>query len=250
MLVQPGSLSPTRCRYGDPILGLPHLNHYSDPSFSEKAFHSENLLQSIAPIKGTNVLQQLDPALAMAFNPEAFDGVGGYVFPENNRWMMYDADPLPFQAERTVGIVFSLEGALANDMIFGYAKFNAFNTSWRVQTNSNNGGFVNFGRDYTGGFPQIIPNATPGKFIMIIRQHSINLHEFYVNSYENPVIIDPRDDYYTSNRVRLMLGRYGTTRSEVAATIGPIFDCMSLVSDTKLKEIMLHLSARVGIQLS
>ena len=69
-------------------------------------------------------------------------------------------------------------------------------------------------------------------------------------SHENPVTINPRDDYYTSNRVRLMLGRYGTTRSEMAATIGPIFDCMEAISDAKLREIMQYLSMRASIDLS
>lgn len=46
-----------------------------------------------------------------------------------------------------------------------------------------------------------------------------------------------------------MLGRIGTTRSEVAATIGPIFDSFSLISLAKLKEIMVFWSARTGIVL-
>lgn len=226
------------------------MNHYSDPSLSDLVFHSGNILQAITPVEGNLTIQQPDPNLSMAFDPLAFDGLGGYVFPANNRWMMYDLDPLPFQAQRTIGVVFSLEGNLSNNMIFGYAKFNAFNTSWRVQTNSNAGGYVNFGRDLNGGFPLIIPNATPGKYVMIIRQHSLDQHEFFVNSHENPITINPRDDYYTSNRVRLMLGRYGTTRSEMAATIGSIFDCMEAISDTKLREIMQYLSMRANIDLS
>lgn len=181
MLVKPGLLTSAQKRQGgDPLLGLTNMNHYSDPALSEKVFHSSNVLMEVQPLEGANIMQQTDPALAMAFVPDAFNGLGGYGFTQNNRWMMYDADPVPFQAQRTLGVVFSLDGNLSNDMIFGYAKHNAFNTSWRVQTNSNGGGLVNFGRDLNGSFPTLIPNATPGQYIMIIRQHSIDMHEFFI----------------------------------------------------------------------
>lgn len=250
MLVLPGTLTHGACKRGDPILGLTNLNHYSDPKKSEKTYHSGYLLSAISAVKGDRYLQQSDPLLAMEYDPNAFGGLGGYIFPENNRWMMYDADPTPFQLQRTLGIVFELAGSLSNDMIFGYSKHNAFNTSWRVQSNSNSGGYVNFGRDEVSGFPVIIPNASPGKYIMIVRQNSIDLHEFFINGHENPVTVNPRDDYYTSNRIRLMLGRIGTTRSEVAATIGPIFDCMEVISTQKIREIMKFWSKRAGIVLS
>ena len=252
MLLKPGLLTAAGSRAaGDPILGLENLNHYSDPSLSDLVFHSGNDLMEILPIGGVHKIVQADPALAMEYRPNAFGGIGGYGFPQDNRWMMYDADPEPAQPKRTVGVVFSLDGSLSNDMIFGYAKFNAFNTSWRVQTNSNSGGLVNFGRDLNGSFPTLIPNATPGQYIMIIRQHSIDEHEFFINGFDSPaVVINPRDDYFSINKIRFMMGRIGTTRSEMAATIGPIFDTFSLLSLAKIKEIMVCWSARTGIPLS
>ena len=250
MLVRPGCFAVPGRRGNNPILSLQNLLHYSDPALSQISLHTNGLIKEILPVKGVHKFEQPDDTLAMDFRPAALDGLGGYGFPQNDRWMMYEADPAPFQAHRTIGVVFSLEGSLSNDMIFGYAKFNAFNTSWRVQTNSNSGGLVNFGRDLNGSFPTLIPNATPGRYILIIRQNSIDEHEFFVNSFSNPIVIDPRDDYYSSNRVRLMLGRIGTTRSETAATIGGIFDCLQSVKDSENERVMKYWSARFKILLS
>ncbi len=244
MPLQSGSIA-------NPIINLPNLNHYSDPALSSKIFHSGNVLQEILPIKGVNKLEQADPAQAMEFNANAFNGLGGYIFPDNTRWMMYEADPTPFQIERTIGIVFSLQGNFNNDEIFGLAKYNNFNSYWRVQTTTS-GDHVTFGRQETelGQWPTIIPSALNGAYIMIIRQLSLTQHEFYVNSYSNPVIINPQDNYWASNRVRLMLGRVGSTRSEIAATIGPVFDTFSLIPTQDIQKIMEYLSARTGIALA
>jgi hypothetical protein len=250
MLLQPGTFTLPKRRSGDPILRLANMNHYSDPSLSEIKYHEGNAIKEIMPLAGVNIMQQLDPTRAMHFVSDAFGGLGGYGFPVNDRFMMYDVDPIPFQAERTVGIVFRLDSSLNNNLIFGYAKHNSFNTSWRVQTNTQAGGRINFGRDLNGGFPLLVPSFAASKeFIIIIRQKTIDQHEFFINSYENPIVINPRDDYYSSNRVRLMLGRYGTTRSETAAMIGPIFDAYSLATDAQIKKIAKYLCARTGIPL-
>lgn len=252
MLVNTGNLIACGRRQRNPIPGLKNLNHYSDPALSELTFHSESLLREILPIRGERKMEQADPALAMEYRPEAFNGLGGYGFSQNNRWMMYEADPTPFLVERTIGVVFSLEGSVSNDMIFGLAKFNAFNTHWRVQTNTNQGGYVNYGRQDTAAgaeFPVLIPAASPGAYIMIVRQVSLDRHEFYINSCTDPVIINPQDSYWTSNRARLMFGRIDSSRSEVTATIGPVFDAFSLISLSELKSAMKYLSLRTGIPL-
>lgn len=166
--------------------------------------------------------------------------------------MIYDADPTPFQVERTIGIVFSLEGAVNNDTIFGLSRSYAFNTNWRIQTNTSGGGTVTFGRQENdlGQFPTLIPSATPGSYIMVIRHVSLTQHEFYINSYESPIIINPQDGYYSSLHARIAFGRILSSRSEVAATIGPLFDTFSLIPLTKLKDIMLFWSAKTGIPVS
>ena len=69
-------------------MGLPNLVHYSDPALSSKVFHSGILLREILPLKGVNKQEQLDPAFAMEFRSEAFGGLGGYGFPDVDRWMM------------------------------------------------------------------------------------------------------------------------------------------------------------------
>lgn len=250
MLIKPGGFWVSGRRQRNPIVKLLNILHYSEPDIAAKAYHPGGLLQSITPALGDYGLFQSDETLAMEFKPDAFDGLGGYGFPQDNRWMMYGADPTPFQTERTIGIVFELEGSLSNDMIFGYAKHNAFNTSWRIQTNSNSGGLVNFGRDLNGSFPTIIPGATPGRHILIIRQHSIDNHEFFVNSFTNPVVVNPRDDYLAYNRARLMFGRIGTTRSEMAATIGGVLDCLQSLKDSEIEQIVKYWSNRYSIQIS
>lgn len=221
-------------------MGLPNLVHYSDPALSDKVFHSGTLLKEILPLKGVNKLEQQDPSFAMEFRQDAFGGLGGYGFPDVDCWMMYDADPQPFQIERTIGIVLSLEGPLTNNQLFGLTRSYAFNTNWRVQTNTTGGGQITFGRQESelGEFPALVSSfATPGIYIIIVRHVSLERHEFYINSSENPVIINPKDAYYSSVHARLCLGRAVSTRSETSAVIGPVFDAFSLISQDKLRAI-------------
>lgn len=251
MLVQPGLLSSAGTRHGNPILGLANMNHYSDPALSEKTFHSGNALQSIQPLEGVNVMQQPDPALAMDFIPSAFNGLGGYGFADVNRFMIYDADPVPFQVERTMGLVIDAPGPFGNNQIFGFSKFSSFNTHWRVSTSTATGGRITYGRQETelGEWPVLKSGVIGSGYIIIVRQVSLEQHEFYINSYSNPMIINPQDGYWTSNRVRLVLGRTASTRSETGVIIGPIFDAYTVISDAKLKKIMKYWSARTGIAL-
>lgn len=72
MLVQPGTLISAAHAERDPILGLQNLNHYSDPSLSGLTFHSGVDLKEILPIKGSQKMEQPDPAYAMQYIPEAF----------------------------------------------------------------------------------------------------------------------------------------------------------------------------------
>lgn len=251
MLLQPGTFTPPKRRGGNPILRLANMNHYSDPALSQITYHEGNAIKEIIPLAGVNIMQQQDPLLAMEFMPEAFNGIGGYGFPATNRFMIYDGDPTPFQVERTTGVVFELSSPVTNNLLFGYAKHNSFNTAWRVQTNTQAGGRISFGRDLNGGFPYVVTSQAASKgFIFIIRQRSVDQHEFFINSYTNPITINPRDDYYLANRVRLMLGRVGSTRSETAATIGPIFDAYDLATDKQIARIVKYLSARTGIVLN
>ena len=167
--------------------------------------------------------------------------------------MMYDADPTPFQVERTIGMVIDAPGPFGNNQILGLSKFNAFNTHWRLSTSGTSGGRITYGRaenNPDGEFPSLVTGALGASYIIIVRQVSLTRHEFYMNSPTNPVIIDPNDGYWTSDRIRLMLGRIGGTRSETGVRIGPIFDALSLISTTHLRKIMQFWSARTGIALS
>jgi hypothetical protein len=252
MLVQPGTLISAGCPAGkDPIFGLQNLNHYSDPSLSALIFHTGVDLKEILPIKGAQKMEQPDPAYAMQYLPEAFNGLGGYGFPETNRFMMYDADPVPFQVERTIGLVISTPGPFNNDQIFGLSKFSAFNTHWRVSTSTVTGGRITYGRQEVdlGEWPVLASGVIGTDYIIIVRQVSLEVHEFYLNSYKNPIMINPQDEYWVSNRVRLCLGRPFSTRSEAGVIIGPVFDCMSVISPQKIKEIVLFWSARTGIPI-
>jgi len=251
MLLQPGLIAPAQMRHGDPILGLTNMNHYSDPAFSEKIFYSGNDLKEIQPLKGANIMQQPDPLKAMQFIPSAFGGLGGYGFADVDRFMIYGADPTPFQVERTIGIVIDAPGPFGNDQIFGFSKFSSFNTHWRVSTSTATGGRITYGRQETelGEWPVLASGVIGSAYIIIVRQVSLERHEFYINSYTNPVIINPQDAYWTSNRVRLCLGRTASTRSETGVVVGPIFDAYTLVPDNRIKKIMQYWSGRTGIAL-
>ncbi|HOO81635.1 MAG TPA: hypothetical protein PK513_03945 [Alphaproteobacteria bacterium] len=253
MLVNTGNMFAYGRRERDPILSIGNLYHYSDPALSKKVFHSENYLEEIHPIKGTYILEQPAPESAMHFNPAFFNGLGGYGFEDVARWMMYDADPTPFQVERTIGMVIDMPGPFENNQIFGFSKFNAFNTHWRLSTSGASGGRITYGRaeDHPDGeFPSLVTGALGASYIIIIRQVSLTQHEFYINSPDNPVILNPNDGYWTFDRIRLMLGRIGGTRSETGVRIGPIFDAFCLISPGHLRKIMEFWSARTGIPLT
>lgn len=252
MLIHPGQFGASRPFRHDPILSIKNLIHYSDPALSEKVFHADNYLQEIRPIKGLCIFEQPAPESAMHFDPTFFNGLGGYGFEDVARWMMYDIDPTPFQIERTIGMVIDAPGPFGNNQIFGLSKFNAFNTHWRLSTSGASGGRITYGRaenNPDGEFPALVTGALGASYIIIIRQVSLTRHEFYMNSPTNPIIIDPNDGYWTSDRIRLMLGRIGGTRSETGVRIGPIFDALSLISTTHLRKIMQFWSARTGIVL-
>ena len=252
MLIQPGYLTATAKNHCDPIMALENLNHYSDPQLSQMVFHSDNYLKEIRPIKGVNILEQPLPESAMHFDPTFFNGLGGYGFEDVARWMMYDADPTPFQVERTIGIVVDAPGPFENNQIFGFSKYNAFNTHWRLSTSTSSGGRITYGRAEehpSGEFPAVVTGVIGNPYIIIVRQVSLTQHEFYMNSPTNPVVINPNDDYWTSNRVRLMLGRIGGSRSETGIRIGPIFDAFSLISTEQVHKIMKFWSARTGVAL-
>ncbi len=132
-------------------------------------------------------------------------------------------------------------GPFGNNQIFGLAKYNAFNTHWRLSTSTSQGGRITYGRAEnhpSGEFPSLVTGVIGNAYIIIIRQVSLTQHEFYINSPINPVIINPQDAYWTSNRARLMLGRIGGTSSETGVRIGPIFDAFSLISPAQVHKIM------------
>ncbi len=224
-----------------------------DLQSAQKSSATSNYLKEIHPIKGANILEQPLPSSAMHFDPTFFNGLGGYGFADVARWMMYDADPTPFQVERTIGIVIDTPGPFGSDQIFGLSKHNAFNTHWRVSSSTSSGGRITYGRAEnhpSGEFPALVTNVIGTPYIIIVRHVSLTRHEFYMNSPTNPIIIDPNDAYWTSNRIRLMLGRIGGTRSETGVRIGPIFDAFSLVSPMHLRKIMQFWSARTGIVIT
>lgn len=252
MLIQPGHLTSAAKHHRDPILALENLHHYSDPQLSQMVFHSDNYLQEIHPIKGVNILEQPLLESAMHFDPTFFNGLGGYGFEDVARWMMYDADPTPFQVERTIGMVIDAPGPFGNDQVFGFSKHNAFNTHWRLSTSTSQGGRITYGRAEnhpSGEFPSLVTGTTGKSYIIIVRQVSLTQHEFYINSPTNPVVINPNDAYWTSNRVRLMLGRIGGSRSEIGVRIGPIFDAFSVISTERVHKIMKFWSKRTGVSL-
>jgi hypothetical protein len=57
---------------------------------------------------------------------------------------VHDADPTPFQVERTIGVVIDTPGPFENNQILGLSKFNAFNTHWRLSTSGASGGRITF----------------------------------------------------------------------------------------------------------
>jgi hypothetical protein len=102
-----------------------------------------------------------------------------------------------------------------------------------------------------GEFPFFIEGGVVGQsYILIVWQVSLVRHEFYFNSYTDPIIINPQDGYFTSNRVRVVLGRTFSGRSETEAVIGPIFDAYDLITDKQLERIVKYLSKRTGISLT
>jgi len=246
--------APPKTRGGNPILRLANMNHYSDPALSQITYHEGNAIKEVMPLAGVNIMQQQDPLLAMEFVLDAFNGLGGYGFPATNRFMIYDADPTPFQVERTIGIVFASVSAFGNNQIFGFSKHNSFNTHWRVGSHTSNGGSISFGRQETdlGEFPILVPaGGNLGRqHILIFRQVSLERHEFYFNSYTDPIIINPQDNYFTSNRVRIVLGRTFSGRSETGVVIGPIFDAYDFATDKQIERIAKYLSVRTGIALN